>query len=299
MEPDEAVTRLNAIFGSPSHCRALHAKGRFYRGTFTATPEAAQLSRAAHLTGAEVPVLVRFSNGSGDPSSKDSAMDVHGMAVSFRPPGGEATDIIGLTMPRFPVGTPADFVRLVRAVSPGIGQLWRLPAFLLSHLGAVPTIVANNKAGASKPPISYACCEYHAVHAYKWTAADGSSRWVRYTLVPVAKAEGTRPPKASDYLGEELAGRLRAAPVEFTLRVTVAGEGDDPNDATAKWADGRTTVDVGTISITVEDPAVEADGGVVVFDPTRVIDGIELSDDPILHYRSRAYAVSAARRAKE
>lgn len=34
----------------------------------------------------------------------------------------------------------------------------------------------------------------------------------------------------------------------------------------------------------------------VVFDPVHVTDGIELSDDPILRFRPRAYAVSIERR---
>ena len=34
----------------------------------------------------------------------------------------------------------------------------------------------------------------------------------------------------------------------------------------------------------------------VVFDPTRVVDGIELSDDPILRYRPGAYTESVSRR---
>jgi catalase len=33
-----------------------------------------------------------------------------------------------------------------------------------------------------------------------------------------------------------------------------------------------------------------------VFDPSRVTDGIELSDDPILNFRPRAYSVSIERR---
>ena len=44
----------------------------------------------------------------------------------------------------------------------------------------------------------------------------------------------------------------------------------------------------------VDDP--EGDGHIEVFDPTRIIDGIELSDDPILHARPKAYSVSAYRR---
>jgi catalase len=35
---------------------------------------------------------------------------------------------------------------------------------------------------------------------------------------------------------------------------------------------------------------------VLVFDPVRVTDGIELSDDPILRFRSPAYRVSVERR---
>jgi catalase len=33
-----------------------------------------------------------------------------------------------------------------------------------------------------------------------------------------------------------------------------------------------------------------------VFDPTRMVDGIELTDDPILLFRPRAYSVSVERR---
>jgi catalase len=35
-------------------------------------------------------------------------------------------------------------------------------------------------------------------------------------------------------------------------------------------------------------PDPEAGGRPVVFDPTRIVDGIELSDDPILRYRPAA-----------
>jgi catalase len=35
------------------------------------------------------------------------------------------------------------------------------------------------------------------------------------------------------------------------------------------------------------------------FDPTNVVSGIELSDDPILHFRSAVYGESYARRIRE
>ena len=85
---EQIVDAANAIYGSHPHRRALHAKGLYCSGSFTATGEAAGLSRAAHLQGEAVPALVRFSNGSGNPESDDSQRDSRGMAVRLRPPGG-------------------------------------------------------------------------------------------------------------------------------------------------------------------------------------------------------------------
>ena len=44
----------------------------------------------------------------------------------------------------------------------------------------------------------------------------------------------------------------------------------------------------------VDDP--EVSGGPVVFDPARTVDGIGLSDDPILRFRPSAYSESVSRR---
>jgi catalase len=138
---------------------------------------------------------------------------------------------------------------------------------------------------------------YFPIHAYKWIAPDGTENWVRYVLAHDphgARPEGTF--EGRDRLAEEIAARLAAGPVRYTLQVSVAGEKDDPHDPTSVWKRAR-TFDAGTIEVTgvADDP--EADGGLVVFDPTRIVDGIELSDDPILQYRAGAYSESASRRA--
>ena len=46
---------------------------------------------------------------------------------------------------------------------------------------------------------------------------------------------------------------------------------------------------VGTFEITAPENERETDGDILVFDPTPVVDGIELSDDPVLEFRSRAH----------
>ena len=78
--------------------------------------------------------------------------------------------------------------------------------------------------------------------------------------------------------------------------MSIAEDGDDPDDPTEPWPDERERVTVGTLTIDGLDDSRERDGDVLVFDPTRVTDGIELSGDQILRIRPDAYAVSVERR---
>jgi catalase len=71
ISPEAAIASIDERFGDHPRHRALHAKGSLYTGTFTATPEAARLTRAAHMRGELVPTTVRFSNGGGDPTVPD------------------------------------------------------------------------------------------------------------------------------------------------------------------------------------------------------------------------------------
>ncbi len=295
LSPAAAIDRLRVAFDRPvehdTNHRTLHAKGAFYAGTFTASPRAAGLCTAGHLQGSEVPILVRWSNGGGNPRMPDKAPDVRGMSVSFKLPDGTATDILGQTAPRFPVKTPEEFVEITEAAR----NPRKMPGFLLRHRHAVAPLIANGKAKALVSPKSYAAPTYYPVHAYRWVAADGTGSWVRYVLRPKSSTapEGTFTGKHR--LREEIAARLAAGPVTYTLEVSVAADGDDPHDPMSVWKN-REVFDGGTLTVTglADDP--EADGGVVVFDPTRIVGGIELSDDPILLYRPKAYSESVERR---
>lgn len=293
IEPTEAIDRIAAATGSERGHRTLHAKGGFFEGRFVPSPEVGALCRAGHLQAEPVPVVVRWSNGSGFPRNKDDSQDVRGMAVKFQLPDGTATDLLGQTAPRFPVRTPADFVRLVEATR----HPARLPLFLATRPGAVAALLMNARAGALHPPRSYAEATYYPVHAYRWVAPDGTGRWVRYHFVPL-DAEAGRPDgefSGADRLAEEIAARLAAGPATYDVRVTLAAPGDDPHDPMSVWR-GERELSAGRIEVTAPAADPEADGGVVVFDPTRVVDGIELSDDPILLFRPGAYSVSVDRR---
>ena len=81
--PEEATAAANSSYGVHPGRRALHAKGTLLKGTFTATPEAATLTRAAHMQGDPVPATIRVSNGGGNPDVPDYAPDVRGLAVKM------------------------------------------------------------------------------------------------------------------------------------------------------------------------------------------------------------------------
>jgi catalase len=76
----------------------------------------------------------------------------------------------------------------------------------------------------------------------------------------------------------------------------LAGDGDPTDDPRAVWPDDRETVEAGTLEIVEPDTEREKGDDILVFDPTRVTDGIELSDDQILRFRREAYNVSIKRR---
>jgi catalase len=295
--PQRALDIIYGRFGRHPGYRALHAKGILVKGAFTAAPEAARLTRAQHMQGDAVPATVRFSNGSGDPDLPDYGQEVRGMAVKFYLPDGSRTDISAQTVPRFPARTPDAFMNLLRAAS-GASRFWRLPLFLATHPEVLPALRAN--APTLKPPTSYATVKYNAVHAYKWIDADGGERYVRYHWLP----ETEEPPlsqeeaksRGRDYLQEEIAERLGRGAVRFTLELTIAAPGDKVDDPSAVWPDEREKVAAGTLELTELETDREKGDDVLVFDPVRVTDGIELSDDPILRYRSPAYSVSVEQR---
>ena len=90
-------------------------------------------------------------------------------------------------------------------------------------------------------------------------------------------------------------GRLVEAAV-FHVDLELAAEGDPIDDPTAIWPDDREHVRVGALEITAFAFDREQDGDVLVFDPSRVTDGIEMTDDKILLARSGAYRSSVTRR---
>ncbi len=295
---EQAVEAINDISGEHPGHRAAHAKGTLITATFTPTPDAAKLTTAAHMQGEPVRATVRFSNGGGNPNIPDYAREGRGMAVKFYLPDGSTTDIIGLTLPCFFVRTTEDFLEFTRLRKPdpetGQPDMEKMGAWLGEHPEAQEAIQAA--VGAS-PPESYVTAAYNSIHSYRWVDAEGEGRWLRYRFEP---DEGERTisdeearERGRDYLRDDIRERSGAS---FTLVVVLAGDEDDVDDPTVAWPAERERVEVGRLELGGPDTEREQGDDVLVFDPTRVTDGIEPSGDEILRFRPRAYAVSVERR---
>jgi catalase len=286
---EEVVDAINSISGTHPGHRAAHSKGTLLTGTFT--PNASGLTTAAHMQDTPSRVTVRFSNGGGDPAIPDYAHEGRGMAVKFYAPDGEKTDIVALSMPSFFVRTPEDFLSFTQARQ---DPEKLMPDWIGAHPEALPALQAFLASGL---PASYATCTYNSIHAFRWVDADGGSRFVRYRWEPEAGEETLSAEDAKargrDYLQEDILARGESA---FRLLVVIADESDPVDDPTVEWPAERSRVEVGRLVVDGPDLEREQGGDVLVFDPTRVIAGIELSGDPILRFRSEAYRVSVGRR---
>jgi catalase len=304
---EEIVDALEASSGGPhSGFRAAHAKGTVCTGTFTPTPEAAKLSRAAHLQGEPVKTTIRFSNASGNPKAHDSnPLAGRGMAVKFHLPDGEATDVVATPLVVFLVRTPDDFLNLMRARIPdpetGQPDPEKIGAFLADH----PETGAALQKALPKiaPTTSFATSDYRALHAFALVDADGEPHWGRYSWEPEDGIqylpEDERDGAPRDYLQEEIRERLADGIARFTLEFTLANEDDPRDDPTAEWEGEHEVVELGELEVieVVENPETPEEP--LVMDPMRLTDGIEPSADPILAARPKAYSVSIERRTAE
>jgi catalase len=293
----QIVDTFYKIYGTHPGFRVNHAKGVVAEGSFVATPAASALSRAALFDGSRIPVTVRFSNDGGFPSVPDGApSNPKGMAIKFHLPGGTEVDMVILAVKFFPVATGEEFRDLLVAISESPADApkpTKLDQFTASH----PRFPASF--GSAPTPDSFADQEYHGIDAFIFVDKAGHRQAVRYIMTPekavqlTAEEAARKPP---NFLVDDLPQRIAKQPVVFHLKVQLAAAGDQTKDPSLPWPDNRKVVDLGVL--TLDKPVADslAAQKKLLFLPTRIPDGIELSDDRLPVIRAGAYALSFARR---
>ncbi|NML16444.1 catalase family peroxidase [Azohydromonas caseinilytica] len=299
--PQAVVDSMEAVFGPNTGRRRNHTKGLCAEGRFTATPQAARYSRSPLFNGQPVPVQARFSLAGGRATAPDTARSPRGLALQFQLPGGALHQMAMLNVPVFSSATPESFFARLDADRPDPATGKPDPA----RQKAVAERYTDNKPLAAwmaqhRPPPSFANASYHGLHAFRFVNAQDQARWVKWRFVPrdgeQELSEEQLKTAPADFLAPALAERLRKGPVEWDMVLTLGQDGDPLTDPTQAWPAGRTEVSVGTLQI-------QRAGGsgceAINFDPLVLSDGVQPSPDPVLAFRSPAYATSWVRRQGE
>lgn len=301
---DQAVEVMEKYTGTQPGYRRAHPRGLVCTGSFVATPALRALSRAEHFQGGVIAAQVRLSNAAGSPHAPDRASPtvgkVLGLAVRFHLPSGAVASWAAANLPSFVARTPEDFVRITSAQKPALFGKPN-PLKILSYLWSRPSAFAAVKAiGTMAPASSFAHVRFNGIHTYGLVAADGARQPFRYTWLPRAADSPRSSPgrEPAHYLLDELRARLARGPLVWDLRLQFPAAGDPLDDATRAWPEDRRALVGGTLTVDAVAPdqaALEQ----LVFDPTGVVPGLELSDDPLLRFRADVYSESYRRRAHE
>jgi catalase len=281
--------------------RPAHAKGVMYAGTFAPSPGAVKLTRAPHAARPVTPVTVRFSLSAGMPTVADNdpqGASPQAIAVRFHLADHVHTDVIAHSHNGFPARSGEEFLEFLRAAAasgPGAPNPPPIVAFLATHPAAKAFVEAP------KPiPSSYARQAYFAITAFKFTNADGQSRFGRFRLRPEAGTEVLTPEQAeqqtTDFLAAELSERLARGPVAFRVQLQLAEPGDPVTDSTVLWPETRQLVDFGILTITERVDELAPERRKLIFDPVPRVDGIDTAGDPLTEVRSEIYLLSGRRR---
>jgi len=298
---DQAVGAIEGVFGVTPGERRNHTKGLCAQGKFVGTPAAAAYSRSALFSGKAIPVVARFSVAGGNPKAPDTAKSPRGMALEFKLPGASRQHMTMLNTPIFGAMQPRTFLDLMTASKPdpatGKPDPEKLKAFKATHpdaLAQADFLASNN------PPASYATSAYWGIHTFKFIDRKKKTTLVRWRFVPQDGEKRLTDEElksaSPNFLEAALIERTRQKPVRWDMLVSIGEAGDPEDNPTLAWPDKRKQIKAGTLTISSAMPQKGAACEKINFDPLVMGDGIAPSSDPILLFRSPAYAVSFAKR---
>jgi catalase len=298
----QMIDAFEGTFGVHPGQRRNHIKGTCAMGQFVGTSGAAALSRSVLFSGKTIPVVGRFSLGGGSPEVPDAAPAPRGMALEFHLPGGAVQHITMINVPIFAAASPASFRDAIVAAKPdpktGKPDPEKLKAYAATHPDAK---ALSELASHHSPTANYHQTTYFSVHTFKFIDAKGTEHLVRWRFVPRdgTKEMTSEEMKAAphDFLEKNLIERTHKGPAVWDMILYVGERGDPQDNPTLAWPETRKHFTAGTLTITQATPQQKGLACEPInFDPLAMADGIAATNDPILLFRSQAYAVSFAKR---
>lgn len=297
--PDQVVGAIEGAYGVTRGQRRNHTRGTCAIGEFVGIPNG--YSRSILFSGEPIPVVARFSVAGGNPAASDTNKSPRGMALEFRLPNGVLQHMTMLNTPVFGAAQPQTFLDMMVAAKPdpetGKPDPEKMKAFRESHLDS---LAQADFLSRNNPPPNYANSAFYGIHAFKFISGTNMATMVRWRFIPqdgekrLSDAQLKSMPRA--FLEQELIKRTQDGPVRWDMVISIGKAGDPVDNPTVEWPADRKQMKVGTFTITAAMPQKGAPCENINYDPLVMADGIEPSNDPILLFRSAAYAVSFARR---
>jgi catalase len=285
--------------------RVVHARGTGAFGVFQPTADISALSKAGlFVSGTQTPVFVRFSTVMGYRGSPEEARDPRGFAVKFYTQQGN-WDLVGINWPIFFIRDAIKFPDFVHANKPsavtGV-QDADLAFDFFAHTPEATNMLTHLYTDEGMPD-SYRHMDGYGVHAFKLVNARGEVHYVKFHFKSAQGIHGLRPQEIAASVGKDwnlntndLYKAIRAGEnPKWDLYIQVLDSGSlakfefDALDDTKVWT-GVPEQKIGTMTLNrVPDNYFESTEE-SAFAPSRMVPGIEPSEDRMLQGRLFAYA---------
>jgi catalase len=285
--------------------RVVHARGTGAFGEFVPSSDIHDLTVAdVFKPGSKTPVFVRFSTVMGYRGSPEQARDPRGFSVKFYTDQGN-WDMVGINGPIFFIRDAIKFPDFVHANKPSAVTGVQDPDLAFDFFAHSPeaTHMLTRLYTVEGMPDSYRHMDGSAVHAFKFINASGQVHYVKFAWRTEQGVHGLKPKEIAQSIGNDwnmmsndLYGAIKKGDFpKWDLYVQILTPGElnkfdfDALDDTKVWT-GVPEKKIGTLTLNrIPDNYFESTEE-SAFAPSRLVPGIEASEDRMLQGRLFAYA---------
>jgi catalase len=285
--------------------RVVHARGTGAFGEFIPSADISNLTIAkVFQPGTKTPVFVRFSTVMGYRGSPEQARDPRGFAIKFYTAQGN-WDIVGINQGIFFIRDAIKFPDFVHANKPSAVTGVQDANLAFDFFANAPesTNMLMHMYADRGMPDSYRHMDGFGVHAFKMINSKGEVHYVKFHWKTEQGLENIRPKDIAASIGNDwnmmtndLYGAIKKGDdPKWDLYIQVLNPSDlnkfdyDPLDDTKEWL-GVPEQKVGTMTLNrVPDNYFESTEE-SAFAPSRLVPGIEPSEDRMLQGRLFSYA---------
>ena len=286
--------------------RRMHAKGSGAYGTFTATHDVSQYTKAAVFKkGTVTPTFTRFSTVAGERGAADAERDIRGFATKFYTEEGN-WDLVGNNTPVFFIRDAMRFPDLNHAVKRdpktnmrSAQNNWDFWTMLPEALHQV-TIVMSDRG----IPSSYRHMHGFGSHTFSLINAQNERVWVKFHLICQQGIQNLTDQEAEKLVGMDRESHQKDLfeAIEnkdfprWKLCFQIMTEEqantykENPFDITKVWSKKQfPLIEVGVLELNRNADNYFAEVEQAAFSPSHIVPGIGLSPDKLLQGRLFSY----------